>query len=252
MMTRPVSVQLFSVREAMNEDTWGTIERIASMGYPGVEPCNVPGGDPQAAGRRFADLGLAVNAYQAGIPVGEKKNQLLDEAAAMGASHLVCPFYDVANFASVEALRQTAALFNEASANCAERGMTFGYHNHDFELSTQLDGKPALVALAELTDNLYFTVDTYWVQVGGESPVDILHKFGARANLLHIKDGPLEKSEAMTAVGAGRMDFPPIVEAGADAKWLVVEIDRCETDMMEAVQQSLNYLVDAGLGRTTV
>ncbi|MFW5803085.1 MAG: sugar phosphate isomerase/epimerase family protein [Verrucomicrobiota bacterium] len=251
-MSKPISIQLYTVREQMNEDPWGTLARIAEMGYPGVEPCNIPGGDPVEASKRIADLGMVVSAFQAGIPVGDRKNELLDAAAAFGTSRVVCPFYNGENFQSMDALKKTADLFREAAENCAERGMTFGYHNHDFELSIHVDGKPALLQLAALVPALHFTVDTYWVKVGGEDPVQVVRTLGEQANLLHIKDGPLLKTEAMTAAGQGKMDFPPIVEAAPHAQWLVVELDRCDTDMMEAVRQSLQYLVKSGLGSASL
>jgi hypothetical protein len=56
--------------------------------------------------------------------------------------------------------------------------------------------------------------------------------------------------DAMLAVGAGKMAWGPVMDA-ADAgatEWLVVELDRCDTDMFAAVEQSLNYLIDQGYG----
>lgn len=247
-MAKPISIQLYSVREAMKEDVWGTIGKIASIGYPGIEPCNVPGGNIAEAAKRIKNLGLTVSAYQAGIPVGDNKAKLLDEAQALGTKHIVCPWHGAENFASMDGLKATAEIFQKAIANCEERGMTFGYHNHEFELENIIDGKPALLQLAALVPKLYFTVDTYWVTVGGQDAPAVVKTLGTQANLLHIKDGPLVKSEPMVAAGSGKMDFPSIVAAAKSAKWLVVELDRCATDMMEAVEKSFNYLVDSGLG----
>jgi sugar phosphate isomerase/epimerase len=247
-MTKPISVQLYSVREEMNEDVWGTIGKIAEMGYVGVEPCNVPGGDVAEAAKRIGDLGLVVSGYQAGTPVGDKKNQLLDEAQALGTDRIVCPYYSPDSYKTMDALKEAAAIFNEAIANCEERGLTFGYHNHAFEIDSEIDGKPALLQLAALCPKLYFTVDTYWVTVGGQSAPEFVAALGPQADLLHIKDGPLVKGEALVAAGTGKMDFPPIVAAATAARWLIVELDRCDTDMMEAVGASFKYLVDSGLG----
>ena len=50
----------------------------------------------------------------------------------------------------------------------------------------------------------------------------------------------------MVAVGDGAMDFPSILEAAAgNVDWAIVELDRCATDMLEAVAKSHSYL--AGL-----
>jgi hypothetical protein len=53
----------------------------------------------------------------------------------------------------------------------------------------------------------------------------------------------------MVAVGSGTLDWRRIVPAAESAEWLVVELDRCATDMMQAVQQSVKYLVGEKLGR---
>jgi sugar phosphate isomerase/epimerase len=73
-------------------------------------------------------------------------------------------------------------------------------------------------------------------------PVSVIKELGKRAPLLHIKDGPCEQGKPMTAVGKGKMDFPPILKVANFAEWLIVELDSCATDMLEAVKESLTYL----------
>jgi len=41
------------------------------------------------------------------------------------------------------------------------------------------------------------------------------------------------------------MDFTAITKAGGEnTEWMIVEMDSCATDMLEAVQKSYNYLVN--------
>ena len=51
----------------------------------------------------------------------------------------------------------------------------------------------------------------------------------------------------MMAVGSGKMDFSPIVEVADFAEYLIVELDSCATDMLDALKQSYDYLVGNGL-----
>ena len=75
-----------------------------------------------------------------------------------------------------------------------------------------------------------------------------MRELGARAPLLHIKDGPCVMDAPMTAVGDGVQDVSGIVAAGVGAtEWLIVEIDRCATDMLEAVTKSYRYMIGKGL-----
>jgi len=48
--------------------------------------------------------------------------------------------------------------------------------------------------------------------------------------------------ELHTAVGAGRMNLPPILDAATEAEWFIVEIDNCAGDTLQALRESLDYL----------
>ena len=66
--------------------------------------------------------------------------------------------------------------------------------------------------------------------------------------LLHVKDGPADDPGApMVAVGAGVVDIPAILRANPAVEWHLVELDRCATDMYEAVAESRKYLATLGL-----
>jgi sugar phosphate isomerase/epimerase len=86
--------------------------------------------------------------------------------------------------------------------------------------------------------------------VGGRDVPAVLRKLGKRAPTLHIKDGPLDRKEPMTAVGGGRMDWAAVIGAAhPSTAWLIVELDRCATDMFEAVRASCEYLTSKGFAR---
>ena len=60
----------------------------------------------------------------------------------------------------------------------------------------------------------------------------------------------LQQPQSVVAVGQGKVDFSAIMKAaGAHTEWLIVELDRCASDMMVAVEQSYQYLAGQGLGR---
>lgn len=103
--------------------------------------------------------------------------------------------------------------------------------------------------LEQLDPGIFFEVDTYWVKVAGHDPAAVLRQLGSRAPLLHIKDGPADSTQApMVAVGAGVMDWQAIIPAGSAAEWLIVELDRCATDMLRAVTDSFTFLTQKGYG----
>jgi sugar phosphate isomerase/epimerase len=127
--------------------------------------------------------------------------------------------------------------------------LAFGIHNHWWEFLRLGDRYVYQVMLERLEPAIFFEIDIYWVQTAGLDPAQVVREFGPRAPLLHIKDGPAVQGEPQVAVGKGALDVPDIVRAAGDAaEWLVVELDDCATDMLEAAEKSIRYLLQEGLG----
>ena len=83
--------------------------------------------------------------------------------------------------------------------------------------------------------------------------VKFVHELGKRAPLLHLKDGPAVKGKPMLAAGQGVMDFEAILQASRNnAEWLIVEMDECATDMLVAVEESYQYLIQNDLVKGAV
>ena len=126
--------------------------------------------------------------------------------------------------------------------------MRIGFHNHFWEWRGTIDGRPGYEVLWDhLEPSVLAEVDMYWAQVAGRDPADVISKLGARAQLVHVKDGPLRVDRPMTAVGAGSASIPGLLAAAAHARWHIVELDECETDIFAAVAESARWLETAGL-----
>ncbi|MCC7360581.1 MAG: sugar phosphate isomerase/epimerase [Anaerolineales bacterium] len=249
-MPAPMALQLYSVRGEMARDFDGTVERVAAMGYAGVETGGFAPGSATAAAQLFKSLGLSVCGYHTGLPLGEKLPELLDTLAALDCRRLVIAYAPPESFQSLDGVKQTAERLNEAAALAQAGGLSLGYHNHWFEFYP-LAGRPAYDYLVEaLAPEVFLEVDVYWAQTGGVDPAGLVRRLGTRAPLLHLKDGPAQTGLPMTALGDGAVDIAACVAAGAGtAEWLVVELDECATDMPTAVERSFQYLSERGLGR---
>jgi sugar phosphate isomerase/epimerase len=251
-MPKPIGVQLYTVREALANDFEGVVRRIADMEYIGVEPF---GGaftkvTAQDAAKLFRELGLEVLGTHAGLPLDDKKSEVLDLLAALGTKRLILPWLPPEEFETVDKIKRNCERMNEANATLRANGQTLLYHNHWQEFG-RVDGHYAYQIMMEnLEPSVEFEIDTYWAKVAGRDPADLIKELGARAPLLHIKDGPAVRGESMVALGDGVIDIPAIVEAAEDsAEWIIVELDECATDMMTAVEKSYWYLTSKGLAR---
>ena len=247
-MSVPIGVQLYSLRDSLAVDFEGVIRKVAAQGYAGVESANAAfvSTTPKAAAQLFHELGLQVPSAHIALPLGDKKNEVLDTMHMFGSKNIVCPYIPAEEFASESGIKAHCEELNQADVVARENGMTLSYHNHWWEYRQQVNGRPAYKTMLEnLAPTVNFEVDTYWVQTGGFNVVDVLHEYGDRAPLLHIKDGSTDEKDSMVAVGDGVMDWSSIIPA-SKAKWLIVELDRCATDMLEAVGRSYTYLTSKG------
>ncbi len=247
-MSVPIGIQLYSLRDALATDFEGVIRKVAAQGYAGVETANAAfvSTTPKAAAKLFTELGLRVSSAHIDLPLGDKKNVVLDTMETLGSKNLVCAFLPPEEFETEAKIKFHCDELNQADEVVRENGMRLFYHNHWWEYRQQINGRPAYkIMLENLAPTVNFEVDTYWVKTGGYDVVDIIREYGSRAPLLHIKDGSTNEKDPMVAVGDGVMDWASIISA-ARAEWLIVELDRCATDMLEAVGRSYTYLTSKG------
>lgn len=243
MPTSPLSVQLYTVREAAAEDLTGTMQRLADIGFELVEPYGFTG---------FADLGAALQAsglrapttHQGFLTASEaEQNEIFAAAAALGMERVIDPHYPAENWATAEQIADTAARLNAAAGVAAAHGLTVGYHNHAFELESRIDGRAALEVLAEQLDPVVgLEVDAYWAAVGGEEPVGLLQRLGDQVVAVHVKDGPGTKDNLdQVAVGSGSQPIAEILAASPNALH-VIELDDSRGDRFQAVADSFAFL----------
>ena len=122
------------------------------------------------------------------------------------------------------------------------------YHHHDFEFAPDADGTRPFDRLVAGTDPalVSFELDVFWLKRGGEDPLAMIRKMAGRVRLLHLKD--YKADGGMDDVGAGTLDFPALLAAGADVgvEHRFVEHDFPPAPYWPSVEASLRYL--RGLG----
>lgn len=248
-MSAPIALQLYTLREAAAQNYENTVRRVAEIGYVGVEPAGFPGTTAEAGKKLFDELGLIVCSAHLPIPLGDTLSESLETAEILGVKHIVSG-RGRNDFQSIDDIKKSADLFNQAAANCKERGYTFGIHNHWWEF-LEIDGGLAYKHLLTFLDpTVIFEIDAYWVQTAGVNPAVVISELGRRVPLVHLKDGPCTREDDMQALGEGNTDFDSITSAGAEnVEWWIVELDRCQTDMMEAVVKSYDFLTTRNYAR---
>ncbi len=186
----PYSVQLYTLRNAIEDDLPGTIRKVAEIGFTQVEPYNFVA-TARELGAALKENGLSAPSGHAPL-LSQDQDGIFAAAKELGIATVIEPFIPAERWQNAEDIQATAAQLNAAAKKGATYGIRVGYHNHQWELESTIEGRTALEYFAGLLDpELVLEVDTYWVAVGGHDPVEILAKLGDRVKLIHIKDGPL-------------------------------------------------------------
>ena len=250
-----ISVQLYTIRDAIAKDAPGSLKRLYDMGFRNVETAFWPDGtDLQQAAGWIRNAGLKVSSCHVELPVGDQKQKMLELANVYGAKRMIWHGWpEDKRYSSLEGTKELAGIYNESFQFAADHGLEFGLHNHWWEFRNKVGGKYVYEILLEETDpRIFFEIDTYWVKVAGHEPSKTIDAFGNRVKLLHIKDGPakwndelaIDNPDPMTAVGKGTQDIPAILKASEKhVEWLVVEMDKTSTDVFQSLDESLQYLI---------
>lgn len=241
-----LSVQLYTVRGALEEDFDGTLAKIAGYGYTQVEPFAFTSFfDDLKAG--LSAHGLSAPTTHVGLLASDDQDAVFEAAKELGIATVIDPFSDPARWQSADGIAEIAAGLNAAAEKAAAHGLTVGYHNHHFELESRIDGRHGLEVLADgLDPAVVLEVDTYWAYVGGADVPALLGRLGERVVALHIKDGDgsLDTTKQVP-VGSGVVPVDDYLAAAPNALY-VVELDDSEGDLVEAVGASHAYLTKAG------
>lgn len=238
-----LSVQLYSIREDMAADGPGALARLADLGLRRVEPFDLTG-DPHALRAALDASGLTAPSAHAGLGGGADLERIFDAAAVVGAHTVIHPFSPPEQWTSEDGVKAVAEELAKALQAAAGHGLRIGYHNHHWELGTMPDGRTALELLAEgVGPDLILELDTYWAAVGGQDVPALLGRLGDRVRMLHLKDGPINKTNAeQLPVGSGAMPVPEILAAATAVELAALEFDDYAGDRFEGIATGFGYL----------
>ncbi|HVX43275.1 MAG TPA: sugar phosphate isomerase/epimerase [Mycobacteriales bacterium] len=196
-MTIRIGLQLYSVRETLAQDPWGTLERLSDTGFTALEAANHNAREDSGVGFGVAagelrstldGLGMRIIGCHINPLDVEILPRVLDYQAELGNTQIGCDieFYPLGDRDYV--LRR-AETFNTIGAFCRDRGMRFYYHNH-FQEFQRIGANTVYELLLDNTDPalVQIEMDTYWMYRGGQDPLDWMRRYADRVILIHQKD----------------------------------------------------------------
>lgn len=226
-------VQLYSVRDDMEKDPLGTLQKLAEMGYRHVEHANY-------AERKFYGYGAKefkkiLNDLGLNMPSGhtvlakqhwdESKKEFTDlwkdtveDAAILGQQFVISPWLDESWRKDQDTLKHYMEVFNKSGELCKKSGMKFGYHNHDFEFKEKFNELPVYDIILQNTDpqSVIQQLDIGNMYSGGGRALDVIKQYPGRFASLHVKDEIAvpgsEHGYESAVLGKGVVDVKKVLE----------------------------------------
>jgi sugar phosphate isomerase/epimerase len=251
--TKPIGLELYTVREMFAKDPAKTLKDVAAAGYKEVEVG--PGVKPEKLNHDLKAAGLTAPSGYFNPPKNlDDWKKTVDQAQSYGLRYVV-----VGDNPSLSAdeWKKRAELYNECGRASLAAGIQFCYHAHFRELEA-VDGTTGYEILLTRCDPklLKMEMDIFWVTYAGKDPLPYWKRYPGRFPLLHIKDlrkgvtihstedPPEHGPNPFAPVGKGTIDwariFAHVHEAGA--QHIFVEQDRCDLPVLEAIKTSYEYI----------
>ncbi len=255
---------MYSARSIIGDPAEGktpydeVLKEMAGMGYTAIEAAGYSDGkfygdEPAVFKQKVEAAGMEVLSSHTARGLSAEEIASGDLSAALawwdkaiadhkeaGMQYIVTPW--IGPQASLHDLQVQCDYLNAVGAKCAEAGIQYGYHNHDYEFA-KVEGQVMYDYMLAHTDpeKVFFQMDVYWAVIGNASPVEYFRKYPGRFKMLHIKDE--------TEIGqSGMVGFDAIFR-NADVAGLenfVVEIERYSyEDIRQSFRESAEYLLNA-------
>ena len=231
-------IQLYSVRDAGEQDFGKTLETLAKQGYTHMEFDEFFGHTAEEVKEMLERNGLKVSGAHIDIPSLEKDFEgMVKFHKAIGNTRFIVVG---TRFKTAEQLDKLIEDLNKYQKLLAAEGIQLCIHNHHKEFLPNQDGQIPMKALWEKTD-IFFEIDTYWAYIAGKDPVKVLEAMKDRTPLIHLKDGD-ENSNGLS-LGSGTAPVASVREKALElGMHIVVESEGLQPDGLSEVGRCMDWL----------
>ena len=245
-----MGLQVFALREAFAENPKDTFNKIAAMGYGGVEMTMFSiDRDIREYVDGLAEAGLQCYSCLTSLESLESDmlQETLAQVKALDTDMVVIGSVDFARLKEESSYAEEAVkVMLQAMEVFKKEGIATGYHCHDGDFINRVGDVSFYEYVMEHTPSEFLMVlDTGNVQGGGGDPIELVHKYPGRTPTTHIK-GYSQAKGYLTPVWESELDweeFFPLVLSEGGAKVFDIEFGkRGDYDPFERAELSAKWL----------
>ncbi len=241
-----LGVQLYTFRNELKNDAYGTLKQISELGFKKIETARSGNGhyygfSPKEMKDICVDLGMKLVSGHVHLDKNWKKT--MEEAVTSGQEYLICSTMPSTG-QTIDNYKSVAETFNKAGEECKKLGLKFGYHNHEYEFEMN-NGEVLYDILLKNTESdlVHMELDLGWVVVSGNDPLDYFNKYPGRFPLWHLKDMDMTK-KISTEFGKGGLDIAQMMknQKVSGVEHIFIEQEEYADHPFNSMKDNLTYL----------
>jgi len=245
----PLGLQLYSVRQDAAKDLPAVLQAVAEMGYQGVEFAGYHGHSAEELKKLLDGNGLRCCGTHThlGTLQGDELKRTVEFHQTIGNKYLIVPGMPHNMRNSLEAIKKTAALFNEIAEKLKPEGMLTGYHAHGGDFTKIGDETAWDLLFLNTRPDVVMQLDVGNCLGGGGDPYAVLKRFPGRSKTVHLKE---HGGKAGAAIGEGDVDWKRIFdlcETVGGTEWYIAEQESYDTTPLESVKRCIENLRKMGV-----
>ena len=224
-----LAVQLYSLRQDSQKEFPAVLEKVAKMGFAGVEFAGYfsYAGKAKELRQKLDDLNLKVAGTHIGTGTmrGDALKQTIEFHQTIGCKYLIVP--GDGDFTNSERSKTLAETFNQIAATLKPLGMACGYHNHTGEFKKDGDKTFWHLFAERTTKDVVLQQDCGWTAAAGYDPVQLMKEFPGRMKTTHFKPTIVNRDATKQPIlGEDSVDWAAVYAACRDiggTEWVIVE-----------------------------
>jgi sugar phosphate isomerase/epimerase len=241
-----IGIQLYSLKDLAQDDLIRVLERVAKIGFDGVEFAGYFGVPAKKIRKALDASGLKAAGSHIGFEtLSSRPDETVDFSREIGLSTIVCTGFPDSLHADRESWTRLAEKLDAVSQYYVDRGIRCGYQNHDFEFRRFGDETALDIVMAKTDrDRTFLELDVFWAEYCGFPAAYIIAKYPGRCKFLHLTDMKRRGDKQNVEAGKGILDFKAIANAAMaeGTEWYIVKQVNFEIPPLESIRQSLHYL----------
>lgn len=252
ILGKKFAAQMYSLRADFEKDARATLTRIKEIGFEQVQLDGMRGNNPIEVAKILQELDLKI----AGMHIKHSRffddvDGIIFESILFGCKDLYLKYIDD-DFQNEEGYRKTKAAVHNVIQKLNGLGYRIGFHNPEFDFHNMIDGNNVIDYICKPEENrfVYPELDTYWLTVANENPVEYAKKYAYRMPIVHLKDKKSDQSLAypynICECGNGVIDLQSFIKVCEELKVeaYCIEQDHSDLGMLESMKVSFENLLE--------